>query len=297
MASKTVRVFNRVMKELQRDRAARHPHVQQYEQLRNEVAWQVCDRVHDIARKFPRVLDLGCGRGHIGKILQPDVAAELVQCDLSAGTLVTIDGDARDRALRVHCDEEHLPFADNTFDAVVSAMSMHWVNDLPGLLAEVHRVLKPDGVFVGAMLGGDTLFQLRSSLQLAEQERRGGFAPRMSPVVKQSDVGGLLQATRFTLLTVDIEDLTINYPSMAELLDDLQGMGESAASLKTAPLHRSTLLAGAAIYQSMYGTEEGHVPATFEVVHMVGWKPHPSQAKPLKRGSGEMPLQLAVGQA
>lgn len=290
-------VFDRRAKMLQRDRAAASASVGDYERLKDEVAWQVCDRMYDIARTFPRVLDLGCGRGYIGRHLQKEVAHQLVQCDISAGMLTHFPADARDRGLRLQGDEEALPFADNTFDAVLSSLSLHWVNDLPRALREVHRVLKPDGVFIGAMLGGDTLFQLRGSVQLAEQDLLGGFSPRMSPVVHKADVGSLLQQSRFALLTVDTDDITISYPSAIELLDDLQGMAESSASTRKVPaIRRQTLLAAAAVYQSVYGDEQGHVPATFEIMHCIGWKPDPSQAKPAARGSATHSLKDAIGQ-
>eukprot|EP00053_Salpingoeca_punica_P009599 m.86280 g.86280 ORF g.86280 m.86280 type:complete len:333 (-) comp15078_c0_seq1:137-1135(-) len=285
-------VFDRNAKRLQRDRAANSPHVKQYEMLKDEMAFQISDRIADINRAFECGLDLGCGRGHLGKVLDTAVVKRLVQCDSSPSMLARMDDNARDRNHCVVCDEEQLPFEANTFDLVASSLSLHWVNNLPECLRQILRVLKPDGVFVGAMFGGDTLFELRCSLQLAEMERHGGFAPHVSPFAGMRDAGSLLQRAGFTLLTVDMDEITINFPSMFELLDDLQGMGESSAAInRPGVLRRDTIVAAAAIYKEMYGNPDGSIPATFQILHMVGWKPDPSQPKALKRGSAERSLK------
>lgn len=152
--------------------------------------------------------------------------------------------------------------------------------------AQIKNCLVPDGVFIGAMFGGDTLFELRCSLQLAEIERKGGFAPRISPFADVRDCGSLLQRAGFTLLTVDVDDITVNYPSPYELVQDLRGMGEINASVKrNHTLSPETFAAAAAVYQDMYGNEDGTVPATFQVIYLLGWKPDPTQAKPAARGS------------
>lgn len=132
---------------------------------------------------------------------------------------------------RVVGSEESLPFPDNSFDAVLSSGSLHWVNDLPKALKEVHRVLKPDAPFICAMLGGDTLFELRCSFQVAEVERSGGITPHISPFVSSQDAVGLLGATGYNLTTVDVDEIVVNYPSVFELMHDLQNMGESNANL------------------------------------------------------------------
>ncbi|XP_070840608.1 arginine-hydroxylase NDUFAF5, mitochondrial isoform X2 [Chaetodon trifascialis] len=168
----------------------------------------------------------------------------------------------------------------------MSSMSLHWINDLPGALKQIHQVLKPDGVFIGAMVGGETLYELRCSLQLAETEREGGFSPHVSPYTAVTDLGNLLGQAGFTLLTVDVDDIQVHYPGIIEVMTDLQGMGESnCAWNRRSLLHRDTILAAAAVYKEMYGSEDGSIPATFEILYMIGWKPHESQAKPAKRGS------------
>uniref|UniRef100_A0AAX7TPB3 Arginine-hydroxylase NDUFAF5, mitochondrial n=1 Tax=Astatotilapia calliptera TaxID=8154 RepID=A0AAX7TPB3_ASTCA len=195
----------------------------------------------------------------------------------------------RPSEIPTHCvlaDEEFLPFKENTFDLVVSSLALHWINDLPGALRQIHQVLKPDGVFIGAMVGGETLYELRCSLQLAETEREGGFSPHISPYTAVTDLGNLLGQAGFNMLTVDIDDIQVHYPGIMEVMTDLQGMGESnCAWNRKSLLHRDTILAAAAIYKEMYGSEDGSIPATFEILYMIGWKPHESQAKPAKRGS------------
>lgn len=196
--------------------------------------------------------------------------------------------------------DELLPFSPDTFDMVLSSMSMHWVNDLPGVLSQINSVLKPDCPFIGAMLGGDTLYELRTSLQLAEQERKGGISPHVSPLADVRDVGGLLQRTGFKMLTVDVEDIVVDYPDMFALMQDLQAMGEGNAVLgrEMGPIGRDVLLAGDAIYRALHGNADGSIPATFRIIHMIGWKESPDQAKPLRRGSGKASLKdlLETGQ-
>ncbi|XP_035177238.1 arginine-hydroxylase NDUFAF5, mitochondrial isoform X1 [Oxyura jamaicensis] len=125
--------------------------------------------------------------------------------------------------INIVADEEFLPFKEDTFDLVVSSLSLHWVNDLPKAFREIHQVLKPDGVFIGSMFGGDTLYELRCSLQLAELEREGGFSPHVSPFTAVSDLGHLLSRTGFNTLTVDTDEIQVNYPGLFEIMEDLQG--------------------------------------------------------------------------
>lgn len=174
-------------------------------------------------------------------------------------------------------DEENLPFPENSVDCIVASGSLHWTNDLPGALIQIQRALKPDGVFLGYMLGGETLFELRTSLMLAEQERRGGLGVHVSPMTDTRDVSSLLTRAQFTLQTVDLDEIAIRYPSMFELLQDLQDMGESNAAVHRAPfLHRDTLIAAAATYRAMHGDADG-VPATFAQIYMVRDEPHPDR--------------------
>lgn len=280
--------------------------------------------LQDVKRQFPRVLDLGANSCNIARaLLRPDPdpeseppvtdpiatkIAELVAAE-SSHSLLHRDHDhpslstthVPDFKLTRHVLEhdELLPFEPDSFDMVLSSMSMHWINDLPGVLSQINSVLKPDCPFIGAMLGGDTLYELRTSLQLAEQERKGGISPHVSPLADVRDVGGLLQRTGFKMLTVDVEDLVVDYPDMFALMQDLQAMGEGNAVLgrEMGPIGRDVLLAGDAIYRALHGNEDGSIPATFRIIHMIGWKESPHQAQPLRRGSGQASLKdLLEGQ-
>lgn len=190
-------------------------------------------------------------------------------------------------------DEETLPFEPESFDLVLSSLSMHWINDLPGILSQINNVLKPDSPFIGAMLGGDSLFELRTSLQLADQERRGGISPHVSPLADVRDVGGLLQKAGFKMLTVDVDDIIVDYPDTFALMQDLQAMGESNAILgrEMGPIGRDVLLANDAIYRELHGNEDGSIPATFRIIYMIGWREGENQPQPLARGSGEANLK------
>ncbi|MBN3309190.1 NDUF5 hydroxylase, partial [Amia calva] len=278
-------VFDRSMKRKQKNWAASLPDPEQYDYLRDEVGCRIADRVFDVARTFSLALDVGCGRSHIAQHLNKEVVEKMFMVDVTENALKqSREGDIPTH--RVLADEEFLPFKENSFDLVVSSLSLHWINDLPGALRQMQYVLKPDGVFIGAMLGGETLYELRCSLQLAELEREGGFGPHVSPYTSVTDLGNLLGQAGFNMLTVDIDDIQVYYPGMFEVMNDLQGMGESnCAWNRKSILHRDTMLAAAAIYKEMYGSEDGSVPATFQILYMIGWKPHESQAKPAQRGS------------
>lgn len=195
-------------------------------------------------------------------------------------------------------DLELLHYAPNSYDAVLSSLSLHWINDLPSVLSQINNILKPDAPFIAAMLGGDTLFELRTSLQLSDLERRGGVSPHVSPLADVRDIGGLLGKAGFKLLTVDVDDIVVEYPDTFALMQDLGAMGEGNAILKSegGPIARDVLLANEAIYRGLHG-EEGNkgIPATFRVIYMIGWKEAEGQSKPLLRGSGQTNLKDVLG--
>ena len=260
--------------------------------LKAEVAVRMADRLLDISRQFPAALDLGCHTGALGSLLaaRPDVQL-LVSTDLSARMAAQAPG------LRVATDEELLPFAEESFNLAVSALSLHWVNDLPGALIQVNRALKPDGLFLGAMLGGDTLTELRDAMMQAELAVEPGVAPRVSPFADIRDAGGLLQRAGFALPVADVERITVDYADAFKLMRDLQGMAETNAVLARhkAPLKRRTLVAAMEAYHDLYGRPDGRIPATFDIVYLTGWAPHESQQKPLAPGSAKIRLAQALG--
>ncbi|KAG0301186.1 hypothetical protein BGZ98_008556 [Dissophora globulifera] len=290
----TFQVFDRETKRQQRERAASNTeHSRQVDYVKDEVAFRVVDRLLDIKREFNEVVELGSGCGHIAKHVDTDMMKKLIMCDMSEMMLqrdkdVVYEVPVERRVV----DEEHLPFQENSLECVVSSLSMHWINDLPGAMIQIQRSLKPDGVFIAGLFGGDTLFELRTSLQLAELDREGGISPRISPMADSRDLGSLLSRAGFTLTTVDVDELTVNYPSAIELMEDLRAMGESNAVInRRGLLKRDTMLAAAAIYKELYGNPDGTVPATFQILYMIGWKPSPTQNKPLERGSGKRSLK------
>ncbi|XP_072390964.1 arginine-hydroxylase NDUFAF5, mitochondrial-like isoform X5 [Diabrotica undecimpunctata] len=239
----------------------------------------------------------GCSRGYVSRHISPDSVEELILCDISESNLnaaVVQDGIKTTKQI---LDEEYIEFKPNSLDIVISCLSLHWVNDLPKAFKRILLSLKEDGVFLASVFGGDTLYELRSSLQLAELERRGGISPHISPFTEVRDIGSLLTRAGFTMLTIDTDEIIVRYPSMFELMIDLKGMAESNAALnRSLHLHRDTQFAAAALYQQLYGAadpESGEmsVPATFQIINMLGWKPHPKQPKPLERGTGEVSLK------
>ncbi|KZC12257.1 NADH dehydrogenase [ubiquinone] 1 alpha subcomplex assembly factor 5 [Dufourea novaeangliae] len=251
-------VFDRNTKLLQRERAAQASDVKLYDYIKDEVGYRLADRVFDIKKKFKKALDLGCGRGHVSKHILAESVEELILTDTS--------------------------------------LSLHWVNDLPGCLKNVNKSLKNDGVFLAAIFGGQTLYELRSSLQLAELERDGGISVHISPFAEVRDVGTLLNRANFTMLTIDTDEMVVGYPNMFELMWDLKGMAENnAVRNRKLRLNKDTILAASAIYKELYGQtkEDGtpFLPATFQIIYLVGWKPDPSQPKPLDRGTGEVSLK------
>lgn len=278
-------VFDRALVRRRRDRAA--PRFSEHDFLFAETAERLAERVGMVRREFPCVLDLGCHHGVTGRRIAATKTVEtLVSCDLSAAMAARAGGHA------VVADEEALPFADGAFDLVVSTLSLHWVNDLPGALIQIRRALRPDGLFLGAMLGGVTLTELRRHLLEAELDLTGGAAPRVSPFADLRDAGNLLQRAGFALPVADTEVVTVTWSNLFGLLADLRGMGETGALVERPrrPLRRAVLLEAARRYAAQHAEPDGRIPASFEIVHLLGWAPDPSQQRPLRPGSGRIDL-------
>lgn len=291
-------VFDRKAKVIQKQRAAIAEDSSVYEYIRDEVGYRLSDRLFDIKRQFNLVVDLGCGYGHVSKHISIDNVKELIMCDACQNILDKAENpESGVKVSKIVVDEEKLPFKDDSIDLLISCLNLHWVNNLPSTFEQIKNCLKNDGVFLGAMFAGDTLYELRSSLQLAGIERDGGVAPRISPFVRLRDVGALMQSAGFSMLTLDTEELVIRYPSMFELMWDLKGMGESNAVLKRPlRLNKDTMFSAATLYDKLYGNQNNDsdtrgIPATFQILYMIGWKPDPSQPKPLPRGSGKISIK------
>lgn len=287
-------VFDRALKRHHRERAALSPEVANYAYLRDEVAERLIERLEDVheSYSFPEAVDVGCGTGHVRRALVGRGVRKLTELDLSPAMLsVAAQSEVDFETVQHEMSDEVQSLPTDAYDLVVSSMALHWVNDLPGCLKGFRRALRPNGFFLGAMLGGDTLQEMRSSFVLADLERHGGVAQRMSPLCSVADAGALVQSAGFALPTVDTEVIKIHYPDAWTLWHHLRAMGESHATLNRASCDQATLLAAAAIYRELYGDKDGNIPATFQVIYMAGWAPHESQPKPLARGSGAVSLK------
>ena len=195
--------------------------------------------------------------------------------------------------------EERLPLAPETLDLVVSALALQFVNDLPGVLAQIRRALKPDGLLLAALVGGDTLTELRQAFAAAEAECEGGVSPRVAPFADLRDIGALLQHVGFALPVTDIDRIVVRYANAFALMQDLRRMGASNVLIerRRTPTRRATMLRMAEIYAERFADPDGRIRATFDVVWLSGWAPHESQQKPLKPGSAVASLEDAVKKA
>jgi SAM-dependent methyltransferase len=289
-----------------RQRHARAAARSGFDFLFREAAERLVDRLGDVNRRFPVALDLGCRDGILARCLAgsdkteagsdkteagSDKIGHLIQADLSPEFLVRTAG------MRLAADPEFLPVAPGSLDLVVSSLALHWVNDLPGALLQLRRALKPDGLLLVSMLGGETLTELRQSLMSAELAEEGGVSPRVSPFAEMRDLGGLLQRAGFTMPVVDSDVLTATYSDALALMRDLRGMGETnvVAERRRAFTRRGTLARAAALYEAEFALPDGRIPASFEIITLTAWAPHQDQPKPLRPGSAQTRLATALG--
>jgi SAM-dependent methyltransferase len=255
--------------------------------LLDRVADDLADRLGAVLRRFETAVDLGT----------PGDAVRIALRRLgSIGTIIASDVIGHAPPF-VAADEEALPFGDGTLDLVVSALALHAVNDLPGVLVQIRRALKPDGLFLAALFGGETLTELRQAFAAAESEVEGGASPRVAPFADLRDAGALLQRAGFALPVTDADRLTVRYESVFGLMHDLRRMGAANAltSRRRTPLKRATLMRMAEIYAKRFADGDGRVRATFEIVWLSGWAPHPDQQQPLRPGSAKARLADALG--
>ena len=287
------RLFDRDLHRLRLDRAA--PGYADADFLKRRAADDAVVRLEAIMREFPIAVDLGARNGAFRQALaQSDAAPRvglLIEADLSARMLEGREGP------RLVADEERLPFAAGKLDLVVSTLALHWANDVVGALIQIRRALKPDGLFIGAFLGGATLTELRQSLLTAEAELTGGAGPRISPFADAYDAAGLLQRAGFALPVADVDRVTVRYSHPMRLLADLRAMGETSVLAERHPkmLTRRILARAFDIYAERFAEPDGRLPATFEILTLTGWAPDPSQQKPLKPGSAQSRLADALG--
>lgn len=267
-------------------RARAAPRFAAHDFLHRRVALEIVDRLETVTRSFQRAVIFGPGAAHVVETLTPACGVGQVhaarQATAHAGDFVG--------------EEEAAPFAPQSLDLIISSLALHAANDMPGALAQLRRALKPDGLFIGALFGGDTLVELRTAFQLAEAELEGGVSPRIYPYAEIRDLGGLLQRAGFALPVADLDRIDARYETPLDLLRDLRGMGETnaLASRRRRFLRRGTFLRAMDIYKERFQTKDGRTPATFNIVFLTGWAPHDSQQKPLAPGSAKTSLEKAV---
>jgi SAM-dependent methyltransferase len=247
--------------------------------LLDRVAEDIGDRLLAVTRKFSDVADVWSP----GELLQRPVA----------------DRFASITRLALESESETLLLKPESLDLVVSALALQFVNDLPGVLAQIRRALRPDGLLLAAMLGGDTLSELRQCFAAAEAECEGGVSPRVAPFADLRDVGSLLQRAGFALPVTDVDRVVVRYDSAFALMHDLRRMGATNILFdrRRTPARRATVLRMAQIYGERFADPDGRIRATFDIVWLSGWAPHESQPKPLRPGSAKASLEAAVKRA
>ncbi|MDJ0896662.1 MAG: methyltransferase domain-containing protein [Alphaproteobacteria bacterium] len=289
-----IRVFDRHIVRLHRERAAAA--LAEHDFLLRECADRLSDRLLDVTRRFDRALVLGCHGGELAPLLQERAGlGQIVQADLSPA--MARAAQASNGWFSLAADEEFLPFADQSFDLVISNLSLHWVNDLPGALIQARRALRPDGLFLASLWGGETLHELRAALMEAELDTLGGASPRVSPFTDVRDAGSLLQRAGFALPVVDSETITVTYESIFKLMNDLRGMGETnaVAEQQRGFTPRELVLRAGMLYAERHAQADGRLPATFQILTLTGWAPHESQQMPLRPSSAARRLADALG--
>jgi SAM-dependent methyltransferase len=285
-------LFDRSLLEARRRRARR---IGPATFLLDRAAEDFADRLAAVLRRFDRAADLGTPTAAVRAALAGNGAI---------GTMIAVEpafdgGDvgAGEGALRAVADVEALPFAGGALDLVVSAFALQTVNDLPGVLIQIRRTLKPDGLFLAALLGGDTLAELRESFAVAESELTGGVSPRVAPFPDLRDMGALLQRAGFALPVADVDRVVVRYASPLALMADLRRMGATnpLTERRRVPLRRATLARMMEVYADRFRDPDGRIRASFDIIWLSGWAPHESQQQPLQPGSAKIRLADALG--
>jgi SAM-dependent methyltransferase len=254
--------------------------------LLRRVVEDLDDRLRAVLRTFSEAVDLGTPSA---------LAAEHLRASGRVGRVTRLAPQAEAGA--VLADPEALPLAPGRFDLAVSLLALQHVNDLPGTLAQLRRALRPDGLFIGCLLGGRTLTELRQVFGQAESEVEGGVSPRVAPFAEVREMGSLLQRAGFALPVTDVETVTVRYRDPFALMHDLRAMGLTNVLIdrRRTPLRRDTLLRAAALYAERFADPDGRLRASFEILWLSGWAPHESQQKPLKPGTAQTRLAEALG--
>ncbi|MDP3076015.1 methyltransferase domain-containing protein [Bradyrhizobium sp.] len=245
--------------------------------LLDRVADDMAERLHAVLREFRTAADIGTAGEQVRKLLAARVG--------SLASIAIPDAES-----------SGLGLAPDTLDLAVSALALQFVNDLPGVLAQIRRALKPDGLLLAAMIGGDTLTELRQCFASAEAECEGGVSPRVAPSADLREIGALLQRVGFALPVTDVDRVVVRYDSAFALMADLRRMGATNVLVerRRTPTRRATLLRMAQLYSERFADPDGRIRATFDIIWLSGWAPHASQQQPLKPGSAKASLAEAV---
>lgn len=281
-------VFDRQQLGLRRKRALAMA-TQGADFLLRMVVDDLIERLGTVNRSFDVAVDLGGFTEHCANALEKSDKCRRV---IRADGLIVGGATAPDLV----ADEEYLPFKPQSLDLIVSALTLQFVNDLPGALHQIRHGLKPDGLFLAALAGGDTLSELREAFARAEAEISGGISPRVMPAISVRDIGGLLHRAGFALPVTDRDRLTVRYDTMFDLMRDLRAFGATnmLSDRRKSPLPRRVLMRAAEIYSRQFADADGRIRASFEIISLSGWAPHESQQQPLKPGSAKHSLADAL---
>lgn len=285
-----IQLFDRTLLDARRRRALAQPQAGA-DFLLNAAVDDLADRLCAVKREFPIAVDLASPLPRLtGRLSDIPQVGRVIRVDRLADPLAGLQAD-------VVGDPEFLPFRDASLDLVVSALAFHWAADIPGVLTQIRRALKPDGLMIANLLGGETLHELRECLTIAEVELTGGASPRIAPFAELRQLGALLQRTGFALPVIDRDRLTVRYDNAVKLMHDLRAMGATNTLVERnrTPASRRLFLRTADIYAERFSDPDGRIRVTFDIVSLSGWAPHESQQKPLRPGSAKARLADALG--
>lgn len=274
-------IFDRNLVRQNRNRAS--VHLKDHGFLIDWSMEQIKSRLDDIKRTFPNALQIGCR------------TASLNTGEFGIGNIVTLDNTPA-LSPDIIADEELLPIAPQSMDLILSPLNLHTTNDLPGVLSQIKAALKPDGLFIASLLGGETLYELREIMQRVEMEKTGGLSPRVAPFADMPQMGSLMQRAGFNLPVIDSEKITVTYDNVFKLFQDLRFMGEGNALIQRQKKFttREFFARVSEEYEKSFSEDDGRIIATFEIIFLIGWAPHESQQKPLRPGSAKVRLSDAL---
>lgn len=287
MSEQAPELFDFAMLARRRDRAMQLGFAGGADFLHREIAGLIAERLAEVKRDFSRVALIGTGAGAVAAAVRPE-GAGLTQLDPSPAMAAAAGAEV--------LADETLPLEEESQDLIISTLQLHAANDPVGALIQMRRALVPDGLMVAALFGGQTLHELRTSLAEAEAACEGGLSPRVAPMAEIRDLGGLLQRAGFAMPVADSERLTVTYATPLHLMRELRAMGETniLTARRRQPMRRATLLRACEIYAQHFGTPDGRVKATFEIVFLTGWAPAPGQPRALQPGSATTRLADAL---